>query len=426
MDRVLLSRQPIYRSNMEIFGYELLFRDGDADQARFRDEDEATAQVIVNTFMETGLDEMVGNQRACINVSPKFVLSDFCEALPPERVVLELVGPVELDAIMVKRLQQLAAQRYDIAVGGFALSGKFRPLLDLAAIVKFDMLGGNWGEIERGAKQIDRRRLKLAAERVENAEQVRFCRDLGFDYFQGYFFCRPEFVRAPRLPLSRLITLRLIGKLHDPDVTLDELEQAIRQDLSLSYKLLRYVGSAALSLRGQIKSIRHAAVLAGIDRLKIWAGLILFSGIEEKMSELTVTAVTRARMCEKLAEAMKLGNSADQSFLVGLFSVLESMLGRPMQEILDSLHLAPEINEALQRRKGELGAILECVMAYERRDWENARCGNLDAETIRSAYVKAMAWSIRTLNGFSDAIPDETIKRVNQSHLVLRGSTVAP
>ena len=240
---------------MEIFGYELLFRDGDADQAEHRGhavqvgrpgrlhsfgtrpvgadgrprqqrrqhhEDEATAQVIVNTFMEIGLYEMVGNRRACINVSPKFVLSDFCEALPPERVVLELVGPLELDADVMKRLQQLAASHYDIAVGDYALSAKFRPLLDLAAIIKFDMLGGNWSDIERRAAHLDRSRIKLAAERVENVEQVRFCRDVGFDYFQGYFFCRPEFVRAPRLPLSRLITLRLIGKLHDPDVTLDE------------------------------------------------------------------------------------------------------------------------------------------------------------------------------------------------------------
>src|SRR6185369_14563692 len=198
------------------------------------------------------------------------------------------------------------ANGYEIAVGDFALSPKYRPLLDMASIVKFDMMGANWRDIEQRVGQIHRHCIQLAAERVESAEQFQFCRDAGFDYFQGYFFCRPEFVRAPRLPLSRLITLRLIGRLNDPGVTIDELEQAIRQDLSLSYKLLRYVGSAALSLRGQIKSIRHAAVLAGIDRLKIWAGLILFSGIEEKMSELTVTAVARARMCEKLAEALKL------------------------------------------------------------------------------------------------------------------------
>jgi EAL and modified HD-GYP domain-containing signal transduction protein len=214
------------------------------------------------------------------------------------------------------------------------------------------------------------------------------------------------------------MTLRLIGRLHDPNVTIDELEQAIRQDLSLSYKLLRYVGSAACAVRGQINSIRHAATLAGMDRLRIWAGLILFSGIEEKLGELTITAVTRARMCEKIAEAMDLQQSADRCFLVGLFSVLDSMLGRPMPDIVESLHLAPEINSALINRQGELGSILECVIAYERRDWDNARCGSLNQEAVRSAYVKAMAWSIRTLNGFSDAISEETAKTANLTHWV--------
>jgi EAL and modified HD-GYP domain-containing signal transduction protein len=418
LDRVLLSRQPIYKADMEIFGYELLFRDRPANRAEIRDEHEATAQVIVNTFMEIGPHEMVQDRRACINVSPKFLLSDFCEALPADRVVLELVGQADFDSNVLQRLKHLVSRGFDIAVGDFVFSERFRPLLDIAAIVKFDVLASDLRHIERLIAQIDRKRIKLAAERVETGDQFRFCKDACVDYFQGYYFCKPEIVRATRLPLSRLMTLRLIGRLHDPNVTFDELEQALRQDLSLSYKLLRYVGSAARAVRGQINSIRHAAALAGMDRLRIWAGLILFSGIEEKLGEFTITAVTRARMCEKLAEAMNLQQSADRCFLVGLFSVLDSMLGRPMPDIVESLHLAPEINSALISRQGDLGAILECVIAYERRDWDNARCGNLDPEAVRSAYVKAMAWSIRTLNGFSDVVSEETAKTANLTHWV--------
>jgi EAL and modified HD-GYP domain-containing signal transduction protein len=400
---------------MEVFGYELLFRDRESNHAEFRDEDEATAQVIVNTFMEIGLQEMVRDRRACINVSPKFLLSDFCEALPADRVILELVDPDEYRPPLLKRLHRLVEIGYQIAVD-HGLSKRFPELLEHAAIVKFDVPLHNWTTIERHLEEIDRSRIKLAAERVENGDQFQFCKNAGFDYFQGYYFCRPELVRATPLPLSRLTTLRLIGKLHDPNVDIDELEQAIRQDLSLSYKLLRYVGSAACSVRGQIKSIRHAAVLAGMNRLKIWAGLILFSGIEVHMSELTTGAVMRARMCEKLAEAMNLSQSADRCFIVGLFSVLDAMLGRPMEEIVESLNLEPEINAALIRREGNIGEILRCVLAYERRDWENARCGKLDQEAIRGAYVKAMAWSIRTLNGFSDAIPEESVKRANSKY----------
>jgi EAL and modified HD-GYP domain-containing signal transduction protein len=218
------------------------------------------------------------------------------------------------------------------------------------------------------------------------------------------------------LPLSRLITLRLIAKLNDPNLGIDELEEAIRQDLSLSYKLLRYVGSAGCALRAEIRSIRHAAVLTGIERLKIWASLILFSGIEEKPRELTLTAVVRARMCEKLAEALKL-NQVDRFFLVGLFSVLDAMLDRPLEEILSSLNLAPEIHNGILRREGEFGAVLDCVLAYERRDWERVRCGGLGQETIRSAYVKSMAWAIRIVSGFSDTVAADAVKQEISKHM---------
>ncbi len=406
---------------MTVLGYELLFRDGDSDRASFRDEDEATAQVIVNTFMEIGLQEMVGPHLAFINVARKFVMSDFCEALPSDRVVLELLQPEELDPDFLKRLSQLVSSGYKIAVDEFALDQKFRALLDMAYLVKFDMLPNDRDRIHRGLAKLEGLGVKRAAERVESTEQFRFCKMVDFDYLQGYFFCRPEFVRSARLPLSRLMTLRLIGKLNDPNVGINELEEAIRQDLSLSYKLLRYVSSAGCAVRGQVRSIRHAAVLTGMERLRIWASLILFSGIEEKLRELTVTAVVRARMCEKLAESLQL-NQPDRFFIVGLFSVLEAMLDRPMEEILKDLHLAPDINDALLYQKGALGSVLDCVLAYEKRDWNNVRCGALDQEAIRSAYVKSMAWSIRTLNGFSDAIAADAVKRENSKHILVKSS----
>src|SRR5262249_16785640 len=149
----------------------------------------------------------------------KFVLSDFCEALPADRVVLELIGRPEIDDTVLQRLKHLASSGFDIAVGEFALSERFRSLLDIAAIVKFDVSASDWPHNESLIAHIDRKRIKLAAERVETGDQFRFCKNAGVDYFQGYYFCKPEIVRATRLPLSRLMTLRLIGRLHDPNVT---------------------------------------------------------------------------------------------------------------------------------------------------------------------------------------------------------------
>jgi EAL and modified HD-GYP domain-containing signal transduction protein len=389
---------------MSPFGYELLYRDGDANSATIRDEDEATAQVVVNTLMETGLRQMVGDHLAFINVSKNFVLSDFSESLPAERVVLELLEPDNVDSALLKRLDRLRSKGYKLAVGDFAFAEEFKPLLDYASIVKFDVIQSPWAQIDQRLPMLEKYSIERAAERVETQQQFHFCRDAGFQYFQGYFFCRPEIVKSTRLPLSRLMTLRLIAKLNNPDLNINELEEAIRQDLSLSYKLLKYVTSAACSPRAEIRSIRHAAVMTGIDRLKLWASLIMFSGIEEKLRDVTQTAVIRARMCEKLAEAMKL-EEADRFFLVGMFSLLDAMLNTPLDEILGSLHLTPDLVKGILHNEGDFGVVLRCVQAYEKRDWGRVQCGNLDQETIRDAYIKAMAWAIRSLNGFSDSIP---------------------
>jgi EAL and modified HD-GYP domain-containing signal transduction protein len=221
--------------------------------------------------MEIGLEKMVGRGLAFINVSKNFVLSDFCDSLPADRVMLELLKPDSVDKDLIQRLETLRSAGYRFAVDEFAFSDECRPLLEMASIVKLDVINSPWNRIERQLDILEPYQAKRAAERVETKEQFDFCKAAGFDYFQGYFFCRPQFIKSTRLPLSRLMTLRLIAKLNNPDLTLDELEEAIRQDLSLSYKLLRYVGSAACATRAQIKSIRHAAVLTGIERLKIWA-----------------------------------------------------------------------------------------------------------------------------------------------------------
>jgi EAL and modified HD-GYP domain-containing signal transduction protein len=410
MERVLLSRQPIYRADMSPFGYELLYRDSDADRAVIRDEDEATAQVVVNTFMEMGLQQMVGDRQAFINVSKNFVLSNFCESLPPDRVVLELLEPDTVDMALLKRMAELRGFGYKFAAGDFTFAEEFRPLLDFVSIVKFDVINSPWDRVHKQLATLERYPIERAAERVETQEQFHFCKSVGFHYFQGYFFCRPEFIKSTRLPLSRLMTLRLIARLNNPNLNIDELEEAIRQDLSLSYKLLRYVGSGACATRTEIKSIRHAAVMTGIDRLKIWASLIMFSGIEEKLRDVTQTAVIRARMCEKLAEAMKL-EQPDRFFLVGMFSLLDVMLNLPLDEILGSLHLTPDLVDGILHKEGDFGVVLQCVQAYEKRDWDRVRCGNLDQETIRGAYIKAMAWAIRSLNSFSDAIPPQHANR---------------
>jgi len=245
--------------------------------------------------------------------------------------------------------------------------------------------------------------LQLIAEKVETREQLRLCQDLGFDYFQGYFFCRPQLVASRRLPVNRLSAIRLITKLNNPDIKIKELEEALSQDVSLSYKLLRYVNSAVCGLNHEVESIRHAVVLVGLERMRIWASLILFSGLDDKPRDVIVTGAVRARMCEKLAESLKM-ERPDRFFLVGLFSVLDAIFDRPLEEIVKTLPLAPEAADGLLRHEGQLGSVLRCSMAFERKDWREAQNSvPLNLETIAQIYQQAMTWSLRSLSAFSEA-----------------------
>ena len=402
MERVLVSRQPIYRADCSELGYELLFRNRNEDRASFSDGDQATAEVIVNTFMEIGLNEMVGKHLAFINFDRNLILGNYCECLPQERVVLEILETITPDAEFVQKLRALRAKGYRIALDDFVCTEPFYPLLDVANFVKFDVMANDWASVESSVNTVRKYPVKLIAEKVETREQFERCKAFGFDYFQGYFFCRPQLVEGRRAPVSRLASIRLITKLNSPNVDVKELEQAIRQDVSLSYKLLRYINSAMYSLERPVNSIGHAIMLIGQQTLRTWASLILFTSFDDKARDIMVTGAVRARMCEHLATALRIPNP-ERLFLVGLLSVLDAILDRPMDQILPSLPLEPAIVDALLHQTGALAPVLRCVLEYENRHWDEARASvDLDEETIREAYRKALAWSLSTLNSISD------------------------
>jgi EAL and modified HD-GYP domain-containing signal transduction protein len=402
MERVLVSRQPIYREDMAELGYELLFRNSEKDQASFSDGDQATAEVIINTFMDIGLDAMVGPRMAFINFDRNLILGNYCDCLPRDRVVLELLERGTPDTPLIRKLQALRTAGYTIALDDFSVKESSKPLLEVATFVKVDIAANDWAAVEHSLAVARKHSAQLIAKKVETREQFNTCKVLGFNYFQGYFFCRPQLVEGRRLPVNRLATVRLITKLNNPSVSLKELEQAIGQDVSLTYKLLRYINSAAQSLSKPVSSIGHAIMLVGQQQIRTWASLILFSKFDDKPRDVVVTGAIRAKMCEYLSPAVGLANP-DRSFLVGLLSVLDAVVNQPLEQIVPSLPLDDEIAEALLGCKGKLGGVLRCVLEYEKRNWREAQAAvNLSDDVIRDAYRKSVGWSLSTLNGFSE------------------------
>lgn len=387
---------------MSVLGYELLFRNGDTATAEISDGAQATAQVMANSLLEIGMDELVGRYPAFINVERKMLLADFCESLPSNRVVLEVLETVTPDPQVLKRLQNLRSKGYRIALDDFVCAPEFAPLLEFADFVKLDLTISSWPEIEEAVRCMRQFPLKLIAEKVETREQFEKAKDLGLDHFQGYFFCRPQNIPGNRLPVNRLAAIRLLVQLNNADIRLEEVEQSISQNVSLSYKLLRYINSAMCGLDRPVESIRHATVLVGLEKMRLWASLIVFSGFEDTPRDVILTGALRARMCEQLAVVLGYPNP-ERFFLVGLFSVLDAILNRSFDQLLPTLSLAKDIGDALLSHQHRLGTVLAGVQAYERRQWDDAhdRIG-LDLDTIRTVYQDGMAWSARTLNGFGD------------------------
>jgi EAL and modified HD-GYP domain-containing signal transduction protein len=380
-------------------GYELLFCD-DGGASPSSDTEHAPPDILLNTFMDIGLDQVVGTKLAFINFDRSLILGNYCESLPQERVVLEIPKTVTLDSDIVKRLEKLRASGYRIALDG-SLCNESAGILRLANFAKVDVNSCDFHTTELAVATIFSKYppLRLIAERVETREQFVACKDIGFDCFQGQFFCRPQFVRGRRLPVSRLAAVQLIAKVNNADTDIKELERILSQDVALTYKLLRYINSAAYSLRTPINSIGHAIMLLGQEKIRTWASLILLSGFDDKSRDLMITSSARARMCEDLAIALGMA-SPDRFFFTGLLSVLDGLLDQPMETILPSLPLDPEIADALLSQKGDMGAVLRCVLEYEKRNWTEAQSAtNLSVSSLRDVYQKSLAWSLAMVNG---------------------------
>lgn len=392
MPEIFVGRHPIYTPQLDVVAYELLFRSGERNQARVINGNQATSQVILHTFMDIGLETMVGQKLAFLNLTREFFLGDYSTVFPADRVVLEVLEDIPVEAVFLSAVRRLAAQGYTIALDDFIYHDRLRPLIELASIIKVDVLALDRETLRQHCKVLRQYNVQLLAEKVETQDDFKYCKDLGFDYFQGYFFCKPEIIKGRRLSASRLSALQLLAHLQDPEVDVRALETLLSRDVALSYKLLRLINSAFYALPRKVDSLRQALLLLGSKFITTWVGLILLAGIDDKPHELMVTAMVRAKMCELLGQA--LGRKSTESFFtVGLFSALEGLLDCPMEQVLHTLPLADELAAALLRYEGPLGAVLYCVLAYERGDWHLVACPGLEPAAITDAYLRAIAWA---------------------------------
>lgn len=386
---VFVARQPILDRRQQVVGYELLFRSDEANQAHIASADEATASVVARSLTEIGLDRLVGRRDAWINVSRDFAMSGLAETMPARGTVLEILEDQTIDAELVSTARELKRQGYRIALDDFVYDASADLLLAVADVVKLDVRAlGREGVVEH-ARLLRRFGVTLLAEKVETHEEHAFCAEAGCDLFQGYYFCRPEIFGDRNIAARRLPLLQFISGLHDPAVEFGELQRMIARDVALTYRLLRYVNSAFFGLRREVSSVNQALVLLGIENLRRWATLTLFTSVDAKPQELTVTALVRARFCE-LAGAGMTEAAAEELFTLGLFSVVDGLTDTPMEEVVGATPFPDRMRAALVCGQGETGRLLQCVRLLEAGQGGAAR--RLFPEA-RRAYLDAVIWA---------------------------------
>jgi EAL and modified HD-GYP domain-containing signal transduction protein len=396
MGHTRIARQPIYDRHMKVFGYELLYRSG--NPAGVVDGDSATSSVLGSAFSDLGIEQLVGDKVAFVNFTRNLLLGDSLDKLPPEVLVVEVLEDIEPDEEVVRAVRRLSELGYTIALDDFCFREELVPLLEVADIVKVDIAPLTEAELRQNVEELRRWPVQLLAEKVETPEEFEFCCTLGFDYFQGYFFCRPREVVRRRPTGNRQALLQLMGLLLDPASGFQELSELAEQDPSLTYRLLRLVNSAHFSLPRDIDSVRKAMLFLGVARLRTWISFLLVAGLDDKPDGLLTVSLTRARMCELLAAALGAPDT-ESHWTLGMLSTIDAFLDMEMAEVLSELPLTIEMNAALLAYTGPRGAVLRCVINQERGSWSLPHELPLSDEQVQDAYQEALAWAERAVAG---------------------------
>lgn len=392
---ILVRRQPVFDRSEQLYGYQLLLqRIGERPSGA----EPPPEQMVVDVFLGIGLDQVAADHRAFITVDRDILLGDAVRLLPKDRVVLQLVGPLSDDDELLDACDRLVWSGYRFSLDSDAPETLPKRLLRLSEIVTLDVSRCDRGALPDVVGWLRQYHARLMARHVRNREERDAFMNLGFELFEGYKSGVSKTLARRSLPTEHLLVFRLLKKIRDPKATDHEIEDILRRDVALSYKLLRMVNSAAFGGR-EIWSIGHALRLLGRDQVARWLGLLLVVGIEQHgvHAELASLSLARARMCELLATASGVPRAGGSLFLVGMLSLLDHLVEAPMEQLVESMELAPDVRQALLKREDYYGAVLSLVEAYEEGSWDAvmgwATGIGVATEALPQLYVDSLAWA---------------------------------
>jgi EAL and modified HD-GYP domain-containing signal transduction protein len=373
-NRVFIGRQPILNRQKKTFGYELLFRRGAVQSANVTDNVKATANVMVNALNNIGISKLIGDKKGFINVDESVLASGVTDLLPKKITVFELLETVEINDAVLELCKQIKKTGYQIALDDYIHNGDSQ-ILNIVNYVKIDVMATQRETITSISKILKKYSLKFVAEKVETREDFAFCYDLGFHYFQGYFFAKPSIISAKSISPAQVVLLDL-SRLLAKEAEFFVIEKIFRQNPELHIKLLQFMNSAAFYTSQKITSIGQSITLLGYRNLQKWVTLLLFAGegYDMKSTPLFERAVLRGRIMELLTgKVTRDVSTADAAFITGVLSLIDTLFQAPLENILKELNLSEEINNALLHRDGLLGTLVSVIENLEQEKYDELR-----------------------------------------------------
>ena len=393
------ARQPILDKNKNLFAYELLFRDSIDNVFPEIDGDEATSKMVEASQFNMGISEFTGNKPAFINFTLETLSQGYPEMLSSEEVVVEILETIKPGKKLLALCKELHEKGYTIALDDYEHQSVWAHFYPFINIIKIDIQQSNIDEIKQVINAIkDHPHIKLLAEKVETYEEYNQMQQFGFDYYQGYFFAKPEMVKTKSLSPSQMAMAELLYETSKTEFDLNSVTSVFERDVSLSYKLLRYANSAIFRRRSEVSTIKQALVILGASELKRFIGLMFaVTANPDKPTELIKLAMTRAKFCELVAHDIRSQLDVSIAFLTGLLSMIDAILDEDMASVLEKLPLSEEIKNPLLTKKGVMAGLIKLVGFIEHADWDKTTLVmeklKLDKDKVVEHYNQALAWA---------------------------------
>lgn len=398
---MFIARQPIFNKVMEVYGYELLFREG-SDSTNFTGASatHATASVISSLF-ESGIDQIVDDKRAFINFDAEFINSDLPELIESHRLIIEVLEDVIVDAQLIERLTSLKKKGYRIALDDFVSSYNDYPLVSIADIIKYDLMVTPLHSIAGEVKMALAQNKVLLAEKIETEAEFIEAKNMGFSLFQGFFFSKPSIIgKANHKANTKVQYSRIISELVKDEPSYQILAEIIEKDVNLAYRVMRIISNRAGD--DLVYSIKRALTYMGLKEIERWINILMMQDLgSNKPKELMILSLVRTKFAESIAIHANLKKYKYEASMMGLFSTIDAMLDQNMSEALEGISLPKSIKDSLIEHEGILMPIFNLVVAYEHGDWERAyelvQSLKLNEEDLFDSYMDAVRWARETV-----------------------------